>query len=147
MLAYREAHLIEGGFGRLKGRPLSLTPRFLQRDDHVTGLIRLLSIALRLLTLVQYVVRQQLAAQGSTLAGLSAGNPTRTTPRPTTEALLAAFKHLTLTSITTPDSRLFHLSPLSPLQCHILDLLRCPPDLYSRLSSLSRQPPLKMSEP
>ena len=147
MLAYREAHLIEAGFGRLKGRPLSLTPLFLQRDDHVTGVIRLLSIAVRLLTLVQYVVRQQLAAQGSTLAGLSAGNPTRTTARPTTEALLAAFKHLTLTIITTPDSRLFHLSPLSPLQCHILDLLRCPPDLYSRLSSLSRQPPLKMSEP
>ena len=146
VLAYREAHLIEGGFGRLKGRPLSLTPLFLQRDDHVTGLIRLLSIALRLLTLVQYVVRQQLAAHGTSLAGLSAGNPTRTTARPTTEALLAAFKHLTLTIITTPDSRLFHLSPLSPLQRHILDLLRCPPDLYSRLSGLSRQPPLKMSE-
>lgn len=146
VLAYREAHLIEGGFGRLKGRPLSLTPLFLQRDDHVTGLIRLLSIALRLLTLVQYVVRQQLAAHGTTLAGLSAGNPTRTTARPTTEALLAAFKHLTLTIITTPDSRLFHLSPLSPLQRQILDLLRCPPDLYSRLSGLSRQPPLKMSE-
>ena len=31
VLAYREAHLIEGGFGRLKGRPLSLTPLFLQR--------------------------------------------------------------------------------------------------------------------
>jgi len=146
VLAYREAHLIEGGFGRLKGRPLSLTPLFLQRDDHVTGLIRLLSIALRLLTLVQYVVRQQLAAHGSSLAGLSAGNPTRSTARPTTEALLAAFKHLTLTIITSPDSRLFHLSPLSPLQRHILDLLRCPPDLYSRLTGLSRQPPLKMSE-
>jgi transposase len=146
VLAYREAHLIEGGFGRLKGRPLSLTPLFLQRDDHVTGLIRLLSIALRLLTLVQYVVRQQLATHGTTLAGLSAGNPTRTTARPTTEALLAAFKDLTLTIITTPDSRLFHLSPLSPLQCHILAFLRCPPYLYSRLSSLSRQPPLQMSE-
>jgi transposase len=146
VLAYREAHLIEGGFGRLKGRPLSLTPLFLQRDDHVTGLIRLLSIALRLLTLVQYVVRQQLTARRTTLAGLSAGNPTRTTDRPTTEALLAAFKNLTLTIITTPDSRRFHLSPLSPLQRQILAFLRCPPDLYSRLSGLSRQPPLKMSE-
>jgi hypothetical protein len=146
VLAYREAHLIEGGFGRLKGRPLSLTPLFLQRDDHVTGLIRLLSLAVRLLTLVQYVVRQQLAAHATTLAGLSAGNPTRTTARPTTEGLFAAFKHLTLTIITTPDSHLVHLSPLSPLQRQILDLLRCPPDLYSRLAGLSRQPPLKMSE-
>jgi transposase len=146
VLAYREAHLIEGGFGRLKGRPLSLTPLFLQRDDHVTGLIRLLSIGLRLLTLVQYVVRQQLAAHGLALAGLSAGNSTRTTARPTTEALLAAFKHLTLTIIAAPGSRLLHLSPLSPLQRQILACLDCPPDLYTRLAALSRQPPLKMSE-
>jgi transposase len=146
VLAYREAHLIEGGFGRLKGRPLSLTPLFLQREDHITGLIRLLSIALRLLTLVQYVVRQHLAAQGTTLAGLSPGNPTRATARPTTEALLTAFKNLTLTIMTTPGSHLFHLSPLSSLQRHILDCLDSSSDLYSRLTSLSRQPPLKMSE-
>jgi transposase len=147
VLAYREAHLIERGFGRLKGQPLSLTPLFLQRDDHVTGLIRLLSIGLRLLTLVQYVVRQHLAAQRATLAGLSAGNPTRTTARPTTEALLAAFTYLTLTIIATPGSRLLHLSPLSPLQHQILAFLHGAPNLYARLTATSLQPPLIMSEP
>jgi transposase len=146
VLAYRDAHLIEGGFGRLKGQPLSLTPLFLQRDDHVTGLLRLLSIGLRLLTLVQHVVRQQLAAQARTLAGLSPGNPARSTARPTTEALLAAFRYLTLTIVTSADTRLLHLSPLSPLQTQILALLGCPPDLYSRLAAPSRQPPPKMSE-
>lgn len=110
-------------------------------------MIRLLSIGLRLLTLVQYVVRQELAAQGATLAGLSAGNPSRTTARPTTEALLAAFTYLTLTIIVTaPGSRLVHLSPLSPLQRRILDVRVGAPDLYARFSGLSRQPPLKMSE-
>jgi transposase len=143
VLAYRDAHLIEGGFGRLKGQPLSLTPLFLHRDDHVTGLIRLLSIGLRLLTLVQHVVRQQLAAQALTLAGLSPGNPARSTARPTTEALLAAFRYLTLTIVTSADARLLHLSPLSPLQTQILALLGSPPDLYSRLSALPPQPPPK----
>jgi transposase len=146
VLAYRAAYLIEGGFGRLKGQPLSLTPLFLHRDDHVTGLIRLLSIGLRLLTLVQHVVRQQLAVQARTLAGLSPGNPARSTARPTTEALLAAFRYLTLTIVTSADARLLHLSPLSPLQTQILALLGCPPDLYSRLSAPSRQPPPRMSE-
>jgi len=146
VLAYRDAHLIEGGFGRLKGQPLSLTPLFLHRDDHVTGLVRLLSIGLRLLTLVQYVVRQQLAAQARTLTGLAPGNPTRSTPRPTTEALLAAFRYLTLTIISSSGTRLLHLSPLSPLHSQILTLLGCPPDLYSRLTDLSHQPSGKMSE-
>ncbi|MEO1184673.1 MAG: transposase, partial [Cyanobacteria bacterium J06636_27] len=44
---YRDEYLIERGFARLKGFPLSLKPIYLQREDHVTGLIRLLSIGLR----------------------------------------------------------------------------------------------------
>jgi transposase len=146
VLAYREAHLIEGGFRRLKGQPLSLTPLFLQRDDHILGLIRLLSIGVRLLTLVQYVVRQHLAAYGATLAGLAPGNPTRSTARPTTEALLAAFTSLTLTIIATPDRRLLHLTTLSPLHQQILACLHCPAHLYSRFSGPLPQPRLKMSE-
>jgi hypothetical protein len=38
-----------------------------QRDDHATGLIRWLSIALRVLTLLEFVVRRQLTADGATL--------------------------------------------------------------------------------
>ncbi len=49
VVAYREEYLIERGFGRFKGFPLSLTPIYLQRDDYVKGLIRLLSIGLRVL--------------------------------------------------------------------------------------------------
>ena len=45
--AYRDEYLTERGFARLKGFPLSLTPIYLQCEDHVTGLIRLLSIGLR----------------------------------------------------------------------------------------------------
>jgi transposase len=70
VLAYRSAYLVERSLGRLKGRPLSLTPMDVQRDDHATGLIRLLSMALRVLTLWECVGRRQLAAEGATLAGL-----------------------------------------------------------------------------
>src|SRR6266699_920246 len=52
VLAYREEYLVERGFGRLKGKPLSLTPMYLQSDQRATGLIRLLSIGLRILTLL-----------------------------------------------------------------------------------------------
>ncbi|MCA1599284.1 MAG: IS1634 family transposase, partial [Chloroflexi bacterium] len=103
VLAYREEYLVERGFGRLKGQPLSLSPLYLQRDDHVTGLIRLLSLALRVLTLVEYQVRRRLAQEQRTLAGLYAGQPTRATARPTTERLLGAFKEITLTVLATPQ--------------------------------------------
>ena len=79
---------------------------YVQRDDHATGLIRLLSIALRVLTLLEFVVRRSLAAQESPLAGLYAGNPKRETARPTAERLLEAFGDMTLTIIKTSQQRL-----------------------------------------
>ena len=109
--------------GRLKGRPLSLRPMDVQRDDHVTGLMRLLSIALRVLTLLEFVGRRQLAAEGAQLAGLYAGNPKRETARPMAERFLEAFQEITLTVVQGPQQTYRHMTPMSPLQQRILEIL------------------------
>jgi transposase len=140
VMAYRSQYLVERGCGRLKGRPLSITPMYLERDDHATGLIRLLSIALRILTLLEFLVRRCLAQQGAELAGLYAGNPKRATARPTAERILEAFEHITLTVIREPPRTLHHITPLSSLQRRILDLLDFSPDIYTRLSIESSKP-------
>jgi len=139
-LAYRGQYTVERAFGRLKGHPLSLTPLYLDRDDHTTGLIRLLTLALRVLTTAEHAVRQGLAAQERTLTGLYAGNPTRATARPTTELLLAAFRNLTLTLLTTPTATHHSLTSLTPLQADILALLGLPADTYHALVSTPHSP-------
>jgi transposase len=141
VLAYRNEYQVERSFGRLKGRPLSLTPMYVQRDDHATGLIRLLSIALRVLTLVEFVGRRQLSAEGTTLAGLYAGNPRRATVRPTAEHLLEAFEDITLTIVKGPEQIVRHMTALSPLQQRILELLGFSSELYTRLCTISSEPP------
>jgi transposase len=141
ILAYRDQYIIERGCGRLKGHPLSLTPMYLERDDHATGLIRLVSIGLRVLTLLEFLVRRRLAQQEDELAGLYAGNPKRTTARPTAERVLEAFKDLTLTLIHEPHRSLRHLTPLSDLQQRILSLLDFAPEIYTRLCINSWKPP------
>jgi transposase len=141
ILAYRDQYIVERGCGRLKGRPLSLTPMYLERDDHATGLIRLVSIGLRVLTLLEFLVRRRLAQESGELAGLYAGNPKRTTARPTAERILEAFKDLTLTSIHEPQRSLRHLTPLSDLQQRILSLLDFSLDIYTRLCADSSIPP------
>ena len=103
VLAYRSAYQVERSLGRRKGRPLSLTPMYVQCDDHATGLLRLLSIALRVLTLLEFVGRRQLAAEGTKLVGLYAGNPRRETARPTAEHLLEAFEDITLRIVKGPN--------------------------------------------
>lgn len=134
VVAYRQAPRIERNFHRLKGRPLGLRPLYLQREDHTIGLTRLLSLAVRVLTLIEYVARAALQATDSALTGLYAGNPTRATPRPTTERLLAAFQGLTLTIVALPGQILRHITPLSDRQRRIVALLGLPPSLYDRLA-------------
>jgi transposase len=141
VLAYRSAYLIERGFGRLKGQPLSLTPMYVEREDHVTGLIRLLAVGLRVLTLLEFVVRRRLAADGGVLAGVYTGNPTRATAQPTAERLLATFQEVPLTIIHAGRDTRWHLTPLSPVQQRILALLDFPLEVYTRLSTHCSQPP------
>jgi transposase len=112
----------------------------LERDDHATGLIRLLSVGLRVLTRLESVVRRRLAAARTALAGLYAGNPKRATARPTTERLLERFEGLTLTIIREGRRRRSHLTPLSQVQRRILALLTFPVDIYTRLCPDSHKP-------
>jgi transposase len=141
VLAYREEYLIERGFGRLKGHPLSLTPMYPLREDHATGLIRLLSIGLRVLTLLEFEARRRLATAGAPLTGVYAGNPKRATAQPTAERLLEAFREITLTVIQTAEWSYRHLTPLSVVQQRILTLLGFSPDLYRRLCADFSKPP------
>jgi transposase len=141
VLAYRSEYLVERSLGRLKGRPLSLTPMYVQRDDHATGLIRLLSMALRVLTLLEFVGRRRLAAEGTPLAGLSTGNAKRETARPTAERLLEAFQDITLTVIEGPHQTYRHLRALSPLQQRILEILGFSSDVYTKLLTVFSEPP------
>lgn len=141
VLAYRNEYLVERGFARLKGRTLSLTPMFLKDDRRVTGLIRLLSIGLRVLTLLEFVVRRGLVQNQEQLAGLYAGNPKRTTATPRAETLLAAFKNIYLNTVTIGEQVLLHITPLSDLQRKILALLGLSPNIYSQLAADSQIPP------
>ena len=139
--AYRDEYLVERTFGRLKGHPLSLSPMYVERDDHATGLVRLLSIALRVLTLLEFVVRRHLTQEGAALAGLYAGNPKRATTHPTTERLLEAFQEITLTSVVEPHQTRRHVTALSALQQRVLALLAFTPTIYTKLCGDSSEPP------
>jgi transposase len=130
---YRDEWLIERDCARLKGRVLSLAPLWVSREDHAIGLTRLLTLAARILALVEYDIRRKLKASGRSLAGLYPGQPTRVTSLPTTERLLKAFDHIALVVIRTGREVQQLLTPLNDLQRAILDLLGYPRDLYQRI--------------
>jgi len=131
--AYREQYLVEQCFGRLKGCPLSLTPFYLQYEHRVVGLILLLSIALRVLVLAQFVARKNLKEQGQKLSGIYAGQPGRQTENPTTEMMLRAFRGVTLSHFSINGETHWHLTPLTDTQKRILKLLGLPSGTFSKL--------------
>jgi transposase len=131
--AYRDEYLVERNFGRLKGKSLALTPMYLQDDNRATGLIRLLSIGLRTLTLLEHVVRENLTKFGQKIAGVYAGNPKRETATPKAETILRVFRNIYLTTIQTAGQTHQHITPLNDLQKQILALSDLPANLYDML--------------
>jgi transposase len=121
---------MDRGMGRLKGRPLSLTPMYSQRDDRITGLIRLPTIALRVLTLLE--------VEDIPLTGLYAGNPKRATRRPTAERLLEAFQDITWTILRGSHQPLTILRRSPP--CNN-GFWRCWASLPTSTCTYSAQPP------
>jgi len=125
--SYREQWQPERGFHRFKRGRLPALPIYFQDEQRIRGLMFLLTIALTLFTLMEFVVRRQLAVTGQFLSGLYSGNPQRTTNHPTTEKLLAAFSDLTL--YLYPDGSV-ELSSLNSLQRQILLLMKIPESIY-----------------
>jgi transposase len=86
---YRGGWSLERDFHLVKALPLGLSPLFVWKSEQITGLTRLLTLALRLLTLLETQVRRGLEQTQEPVAGLYEGAPTRTTERPTGTRILA----------------------------------------------------------
>jgi transposase len=91
---YRSQNRIEDGWARMKGSSLGLTPLYLQDEQRIVGLVHLLSIALRVLTLLQWVIREQLRTTQQKLRAMYAGQPGRGTATPSAELLLEVMKNI-----------------------------------------------------
>ena len=98
------------------------------------GLTNLLSIAVRILTLIEFVVRRKLKQNQEKLAGLIENNPQKGIDNPTTERLLKTFDNITLTIVHLPEQTLRHITPLTTLQTRILELLGLSAAVYTRLA-------------
>jgi len=93
-----------------------------------------LSIAVQILTLTEFVVRQRLTQNQEKLVGLIENNPKKGIDNPTTERLLKTFNRITLTIIHLPDGTVRHITPISDLQTRILELLGLSPAIYTQLA-------------
>jgi transposase len=147
VLTYREGGGLERPFHELKGAPLGIRPLFVRLPEQIIGLTRFLLIALRVLTLIEIVLRARLAESGEELGGMHEGQKNKLEGKPTGKRMLRAIAGLemTLSLIQMGQQQWWYLPPLPKLLARVLDLLGLSPCLYTNLIDSSAHPPLGLA--
>src|SRR5512142_3038903 len=135
VLGYRAGTCVERAFHQLKDQPLGIRPLFVHRDDQVRGLTHLLTLALRVLTLFEVLVRRAKDQSGEELKGLYPGPPKRPTDRPTAQRVLEAIVRtgVTLIQEVSAEGCRWHLTALPVLVRRVLGYLGLSDEVYTRL--------------
>ena len=136
VLLYNGGWSVERDFHLLKDQPLGIQPMFVREEEQIIGLTRLLTLALRVLTLSELQVRSGLAEAEEALSGLYEGQPTRATEYPTAGRCLKAINRMeiTATRVEIGQDVQWHVTDLPPLLKRIIKLLHLSPTLYTRLT-------------
>jgi transposase len=134
VLCYRHEYRVERIFHRLKSR-VHIAPLFVKLNDQIEGLTYLLTLGVRVLTVMEFVLRRALQTTQTQLPGLHPENKTRRTDQPTAERILKAFADVSLTIIKNAagEGILRRLTSLSGLQADILQRLGLGASLYGQL--------------
>jgi transposase len=137
VLTYREGGGLERPFHQIKDKPLGIRPLFVKLPEQVLGLTRLLLIALRVLTLIEIVLRARLAASGEQLDGMHEGQKNKKEGKPTAKRMLRAVAGLemTLSLMEMGEKQWWYLPPLPHLLVRILELLGLSTSLYTNLTN------------
>jgi len=137
VLCYRQEYRIEYKFNQLLNKVTALMPIFLKKPARVEALTKLLLLALKFVSLIQYQVRTELKQSGQYLKELFPGNPGRKTAQPTAEMLLRAFRDISLVILPVNDTFSVQVEKLKPVQLKILSFLKIPPEVYFDLKRIS----------
>jgi transposase len=136
VLSYRSGWCLERDFHLLKDQPLGLRPFYVKSDMQIGGLVRLLTLALRLLSLVEMQGRRGVGATGEKAQGYYSGQPGRRTDRPSGQRLLETVmrQRLTLFGTRTRTATLWRLPELPEIVKQILGHLGLSETLYTGLT-------------
>src|SRR5713226_7511786 len=134
VLCSRNAYRVERLFHRLKSR-VYIAPLFVKLNDQIEGLTYLLTLGVRVLTVMEFVLRRSLQTDQTALPGLHPENKRKMTDKPTVERILKAFSDVSLVIVknTAGEEIMRRLTPLSGLQEEILQRQGLGTSLYGQL--------------
>jgi transposase len=149
VLGYGQGYCLEQDWHWLKNRPLGLSPLWVWKDDQLLGLVRLLMLALRLLTYIQLRARAGLAQGQEELRGTYAGQAGRRDKAPTAARLLESLSRARISLIGVREGAVVHwrLTEAPALLGRLLAWLGLPARLYADLAEGPRARPTRHVPP
>lgn len=147
VLSYRSGWCLERDFHLLKDNPLGIRPLYVKSDAQIGGLVRLMTLALRMLSLVEMQGRRGMTTTGEKVKGYYSGQPGRQTDSPSGQRILETVtrQRLTLFGTKTLTGTEWQLAPLPEIVKQILGFLGLSETLYTRLTL--PQPTVPQSQP
>jgi transposase len=136
VLSYRSGWSLERDFHLLKDNPLGIRPLCVKLDAQIGGLVRLITLALRMLSVVEMQGRHGVAASRQKAKGYYSGQPGRQTDRPSGQRILETVtrQQLTLYGTKTRTGTEWQLATLPEIVRQILGFLGLSETLYTRLT-------------
>jgi transposase len=136
VVTYRSGWCLERDFHLLKDQPLGIRPMYVKSDAQIGGLVRLMTLGLRLLSLIELQGRRGVAATGEKVKGYYSGQPGRVTDQPSGERILETItrQRLTLYGVKTATATEWQLTPLPEVVKQILRFLGLSETLYTDLA-------------
>jgi transposase len=125
----------ERNYGRFKSEPAGIDPIYVHNDDQIIGLTRLLTLAARAESIIEWEVERGLKKEEKLMKGLYSGQPQKATATPTAVAMLAAISRseITLTQWESDGQTNWSLTSLPDLLLDVLRYLHLPITLYTGL--------------
>ena len=129
--SYKDEYKVEYRFDQLHNKTAALMPIYLQKDNRIKALIRLLMVSIKVLSLIEYQARETLKNTQSQVKELFPGNPTRKTNKPTAEMILRAFGNISLVINELKDNaKHIEVSKLSHSQIYLLKIMGVKHSIY-----------------
>jgi len=131
VLAYRDQYVVEHAFHRLKGKCLSLTPIHLQKDERIDGLVKLLTIPLRILVVIDKTLQDSIVKRGENLNGLFRYNKKKELTKPKAERIIEYFDGIYVSKVAVGNQFYSRIIGLENKHREILGLLNLSVDIYT----------------
>ncbi|WP_446012051.1 hypothetical protein [Candidatus Electrothrix sp.] len=121
-----------------------IAPLFVRKDDQIEGMTYLLTLCVRVMTLIEFVVQRSLKEEKTGLSGVHPENRRKIKEKPSAERILKAFSRISLTIITDQAGNVIvrSLKTLSNLQREIIQRLNLDPFAYFFCSLMNFQLPV-----